>query len=453
MYKTLEPIDQNTPDFKDDSDERLEALKKDIHCQLIAGMDLTLIETMDDQELREEMRRGATELCDYRGELLPDKEREKLVDEIIDETLGLGPLEKLLRDPTISDILINGPRTVYVERNGRLERSNVSFYDDDHLITICQRIASRVGRRLDESSPMVDARLEDGSRVNAVIRPLALDGALLSIRRFPEHALMAEDLIANESITEEMIEFLAGCVRARLNIVISGGTGSGKTTFLNMLSAYISEDERVATIEDAAELRLQQPHVARMETRPANIEGHGEITSRDLLRNSLRMRPDRIIIGECRGPEAFDMLQAMNTGHDGSLTTIHANDTREAVSRLEMLVGMAGFEIPILFIHKMIASAVQIVIQARRLSGGSRKITQISEITGMQGEVIGMHDIFVFNQTGVNKDGAALGEFEATGIRPQCLDRFKSAGIELPLEMFERKTLSFDGASHFNNEN
>jgi pilus assembly protein CpaF len=423
------------------SDERLTAMKQDVHAQLLANMDLSAIERLDDGQLRAELRRGAEELFRQHGHLVSAGERQRLVDEIIDETLGLGPLESLLADETISDILINGPKTVYVERNGCLERSSITFRDDNHLVDICQRIATTVGRRLDESSPMVDARLEDGSRVNAVIRPLALDGALVSIRRFPAQPLMAADLIDNATAAAEMIEFLGACVQSRLNIVISGGTGSGKTTLLNVLSGYIPHDQRVATIEDAAELRLQQPHVARMETRQANLEGSGEITARDLLRNSLRMRPDRIIVGECRSDEAFDMLQAMNTGHDGSLTTIHANDTREALNRLEMLVGMAGYDLPLWFIHRQLAAAIQIVVQVSRLSGGRRKITQVSEVTGCDGEVIGMHDVFTFEQTGMDTDGRAVGRFQATGIRPHCVDRIKSAGINLPFEMFDRREL------------
>ena len=368
-------------------------------------------------------------------------ERDRLINDIIDEILGLGPIDPLLRDPTVTDILINGPRTVYVERRGRLERTNIVFHDEQHLLEIVQRIASRVGRRLDESSPMVDARLPDGSRVNAVIRPLALDGALVSIRRFSSRPLLASDLIARKSATTDMIEFLTACIRGRLNILISGGTGSGKTTFLNVLSGYISDDERIATIEDAAELQLQQPHVARMETRPANLEGKGEIATRDLVRNALRMRPDRIIIGECRGAEAFDMLQAMTTGHDGSLTTIHANSTRDAISRLEMLVGMAGFDLPIWFIHRQIASAIDIVVQCARLAGGARKVIQISEVTGAEGEIITMHDLFVFEQTGVDENKMAQGHFKATGLRPACLDRLESCGQTLSPGLFERRIL------------
>ena len=427
-----------------DREQRFQNLKKEIHKNLITRMDLSSVGRMDDYELRRELRRGIEELCDYRADLISQAERNRLIDEVIDETLGLGPIDPLLRDPTISDILINGPKTVYVERRGRLERTNVKFHDDQHLLEIVQRIAGRAGRRLDESSPMVDTRLEDGSRVNAIIAPLALDGALVSIRRFGAQPLLAGDLIARESATAEMIDFLEACVRARLNIMISGGTGSGKTTFLNLLSAYIPEDERVATIEDAAELQLQQPHVARMETRPENVEGKGLVTARDLLRNSLRMRPDRIIIGECRGEEAFDMLQAMTTGHDGSLTTIHANDARDALSRLEMLVGMAGYDLPLWFIHRRINAAIDIIVHCARLSGGVRKVVQVSEVTGVESDSLSMHDIFAFEQTGIGEDGRAAGEFRATGIRPQCRDRMRSRGIDLPTSLFEPRVLTRD---------
>jgi pilus assembly protein CpaF len=432
----------NAPDVR--SGDRLMAIKKDLHRRLIAGLDVASIGLMDDHALRKELRRGARELCNFRAELVTPDERERLINELIDETLGLGPLEPLLADPTVSDILINGPKTVFVERRGKLEETDVVFHDEQHLLEIVQRIVTRVGRRLDESSPMVDARMEDGSRVNAVIRPLALEGALVSIRRFGGSPLLGTDLIARGSICPEMLEFLAGCVRARMNIIVSGGTGSGKTTLLNMLSGYISRDERIATIEDAAELRLQQRHVARMETRPANVEGQGEVTARDLVRNALRMRPDRIIVGECRGPEAFDMLQAMSTGHDGSMSTIHANDTRDAVSRLEMLVALAGFDIPVWFIQRQIASAVDIIVQTRRLSGGQRKVMQVSEVTGAETDAISMHDIFTFEQTGVDENGAAHGDFHATGIQPQCWDRLRAAGVPLPRQLFERRVLKSD---------
>ena len=441
MFKTTEQSESSQDSGSRAGENRHAALKRELHARLVAGIDGSAIGGLDDSSLREEMRRGAEQLCSEHADLISGAERRQLIDDIIDEALGLGPLEVLLRDSTVSDIMINGPDTVFVERRGRLEPSDVKFRDNDHLVDIVQRVAGQVGRRVDESSPMVDARLADGSRLNAVIRPLAVDGALVSIRRFPERPLMAGDLIANKSATPEVIEFLTGCVRARLNIVVAGGTGSGKTTLLNMLSGHIPENERVVTIEDAAELRLQQPHVARMETRPSNVEGKGEVTARDLVRNALRMRPDRVIVGECRAGEAFDMLQAMNTGHDGSLTTIHANDARDAISRLEMLVGMAGYDLPIWFIQRQIASAIDIVVHAARLSGGHRTITQVSEITGVQGDIVSMHDIFKFEQTGVSSDGMAQGEFCATGIVPLCLQRVTSAGIPLPSNIFEHRTL------------
>jgi pilus assembly protein CpaF len=421
--------------------ERLLHYKKELHQQLIASMDLSAIGTMDEEQLRAEVRRAAEELCRASSDLLSLSQREQLVNEVMDETFGLGPIEPLMRDPTITDILINGPKTVYIERGGRLERADVVFHDDRHLLQIVQRIASRVGRRIDETSPMVDARLPDGSRVNAIIPPLALDGPLVSIRRFGSQPLLIDDLLAMRSLTLDMVRFLASCIKARVNVIISGGTGSGKTTLLNALSSFIPTDERVATIEDAAELRLQQPHVARMETRPPNIEGTGEVNTRDLVRNALRMRPDRIIIGECRGPEAMDMLQAMNTGHDGSLTTIHANSTRDALSRLEMMVGMAGFDMPMWLIRRQIASAIQIVIQIARLTGGPRKIVRISEITGMEGEILSMHDLFGFKQTGVDDKRQPQGYFYTSGIRPNCLERLEVSGARLPMEMFERRVL------------
>ena len=422
--------------------DRFLRYKKQLHEQLVTGMDLSAIGTMSEDELRVEVRRVAEDLCRHSADLLNLHERERLVTEVLDETFGLGPLEPLMRDPAISDIMINGPKTAYVERKGRLERVDIAFHDNRHLVQIIQRIAGRIGRRVDETSPMVDARLADGSRVNAVIPPLALDGALLSIRRFGNRPLLAKDLVANRAMTEEMITFLSACIKARINVIISGGTGSGKTTLLNALSSFIPEDERVATIEDAAELRLQQPHVVRMETRPANIEGEGEVTTRDLVRNALRMRPDRIIIGECRGPEALDMLQAMNTGHDGSMTTIHANDTRDAVSRLEMMVGMAGFDLPIWIIRRQISSAVQVIVQVARLTGGVRRLIKISEVTGMEGDVMSMHDVFGFKQTGVDENRVAQGFFFSTGIRPQCLERLEVSGNRLPFEMFERRMLN-----------
>jgi pilus assembly protein CpaF len=423
------------------AEDRFLHYKKELHQQLIASMDLSAIGTLSEEDLRLEVRRAAEELARESSDLLSLAERERLVHEVLDETFGLGPLEPLMRDLSITDILINGPKTVYIERRGRLEKANIAFHDERHLVQIVQRIVGRVGRRVDETSPMVDARLPDGSRVNAIIPPLALDGTLVSIRRFGARPLLIPDLMGKKSITPEMIQFLAACVKARVNMVISGGTGGGKTTLLNALSAYIPLEERVATIEDAAELRLQQPHVVRMETRPPNIEGVGEVTTRDLVRNALRMRPDRIIVGECRGPEALDMLQAMNTGHDGSLTTIHANDTRDALSRLEMMVGMAGFDLPIWIIRRQIAAAIQIVVQVARLPGGARKVVKISEITGMEGEVTSMHDLFLFQQTGVDDDGAAHGYYCTTGIRPKCLEKLEISGARVPVELFERRTL------------
>ncbi len=398
---------------------------------------------MSESDLKREIRLAAEDLSRRNTDLLSQAERERLITEVLDETFGLGPLESLIHDATVSDILINGPDVVYVERNGKLVRSEVQFSSEKHLLQIIQKIVGCVGRRVDESSPMVDARLADGSRFNAIIPPLALDGSLVSIRRFPANPMKADDLISRRSVTPQMVDFLAACVKSRMNILISGGTGSGKTTLLNILSGYISDGERVATIEDAAELRLQQSHVVRMETRPANIEGSGQVTSRDLLRNAMRMRPDRVVIGESRGPEALDMLQAMNTGHEGSMTTLHANDAREALSRLEMMVGMAGFELPIWIIRRQIASAVHLVVQVNRLSGGVRKITQIAEITGMEGEIISMHDIFGFKQVGVDEDGTSVGQFYATGVRPKCLERLTSRGISVDQEMFEHGQLSF----------
>jgi pilus assembly protein CpaF len=421
---------------------RFARMKSDLHQKLIQHMDLSTLGKMNEEELRLEVRQAVGQICQSSPDLLNQNERTRLINELIDETFGLGPLEALLRDPTISDILVNGPHTIYIERRGRLELSEIRFNDERHLLQIIQRIVNRVGRRVDETQPMVDARLTDGSRVNAIIPPLALDGSLLSIRRFGSKPLQADDLVAKGAAMPEMMTFLQACVKARVNMMISGGTGAGKTTLLNALSSFIPDDERTATIEDAAELRLQQRHVVRMETRPRNIEGTGEITARDLFKNALRMRPDRIIVGECRGPETLDMLQAMNTGHEGSMTTIHANDTREAVGRLEMMIGMAGVELPIWIIRRSIASAVQIIVQASRLTGGARKVTKISEITGMEGEVVCMHDIFAFKQTGLDPDRRAVGHFYSSGIRPKCLERLEAAGVPLPLSLFEKKNFA-----------
>jgi pilus assembly protein CpaF len=423
-------------------EERLMRFKQELHHQLISKLDLGAIGTMEEDELRLEVRRAAEQLCRQSSNLLSMSERERVVNEVLDETFGLGPLEPLMRDMSITDILINGPKTVYIERLGRLERVPTAFHDEKHLLQIVQRIVGKVGRRVDETSPMVDARLPDGSRINAIIPPLALDGALVSIRRFGARPLLIEDLLAKKALPQVFVDFLSACVKARINIVISGGTGSGKTTLLNALSAFIPNDERVATIEDAAELRLQQSHLARMETRPANIEGAGEVTTRDLVRNALRMRPDRIIVGECRGPEALDMLQAMNTGHDGSLTTVHANETRDALSRLEMMVGMAGFDVPIWIIRRQISSAIQIMVHVARLKGGVRKVVKISEITGMEGEIMSMQDLFGFKMTGIDEQGNAQGHFYSTGIRPKIMERLETSGTALPAEMFEERILN-----------
>jgi pilus assembly protein CpaF len=364
-------------------------------------------------------------------------EKDRVIEEILDEVFGLGPLEPLLQDPTISDILVTTPKLVYVERAGKLYRTPVEFKDDAHLLRIIEKIVSRVGRRVDESSPLVDARLPDGSRVNAAIPPVAVDGPLLSIRRFGRHGMKGEDLVTKLSLTEGMLELLKSCVKARLNILISGGTGAGKTTLLNALSSYIPEDERIVTIEDAAELRLQQTHVARMETRPANVEGVGAIHIRQLVINALRMRPDRIIVGEVRAEEALDMLQAMNTGHDGSLTTIHANTPRDALGRLEVMVGMANANMGIRSVRQQIAAAVNVFVQISRFSDGTRRVTHITEVVGMEQDIITLQDIFLFEKTGISETGRVLGRFRATGIRPKFYERLKAAGITLPQQMFQ----------------
>jgi pilus assembly protein CpaF len=364
-------------------------------------------------------------------------DRDRLVNDVQHELFGLGPLEPLLADPTISDILVNSHKTIYVERRGKLQTTNVAFKDDEHLMRVIERIVSSVGRRIDESSPMVDARLRDGSRVNAIIPPLSIDGPVLSIRRFGAEPLRMHMLIEHKALTKDIADMLQMCVTARLNVLISGGTGAGKTTLLNALSAYIPEDERIVTIEDSAELQLQQPHVVRLETKPPNIEGRGEVTQRDLVRNSLRMRPDRIVIGEVRGGEAIDMLQAMNTGHDGSLTTIHANTPRDALARLETMIQMTGMRLSDRAMRQQIASAIDLVVQVARLSDGTRRLTAISEITGMEGETITMQEIFVFERTGVDSSGQVIGRFKPTGIRPRFAERLKASGLQLPRVFFE----------------
>jgi pilus assembly protein CpaF len=421
-----------------------ETLKHHIHIQLVDRLDLNRVSEMDPGSVRNEIRSVVEHLCDTENPLLNRGERQRLVEEILDETFGLGPLELLLKDEKISDILINGPKKVYVERSGKLEKSDVVFRDNEHLLQIIDRIVSRVGRRVDETSPMVDARLGDGSRVNAIISPLALDGAAVSIRRFGSRPLGTDDLLRFKAFTTEMLAMLEGAIRARLNIIISGGTGCGKTTLLNTLSSFIPASERVITIEDAAELQLQQEHVVRLETRPPNIEGRGEVSARDLVRNALRMRPDRIIIGECRGGETLDMVQAMNTGHEGSMTTVHANSPRDALSRLETMISMAGLELPIRALRQQFASSVDIIIQGNRLQGGGRKITSICEVVSMEGETIIMQEIFAFRQLGVDSNGRAFGEFIATGIRPTFMDRLERAGYPMPSDMFRQRILLRD---------
>ena len=412
-------------------------LKFTLHRKLLDKINLEALATIDNQKVRTEVRTALLALLDGESTLLSSMERQQICDEVLDEVFGLGPLEPLLQDPTISDILVNTHRQVYIERKGLLELSTVTFKDDSHLLRIIDKIVSQVGRRVDESSPMVDARLSDGSRVNAIIPPLAVDGPLLSIRRFGTDKLMPDDLVEKQSMTRSMLELLQAAVRSRLNIIVAGGTGSGKTTMLNALSAFISPKERVVTIEDAAELQLKQPHLARLETRPPNLEGEGAIRQRQLLINSLRMRPDRVIIGECRGEEALDMLQAMNTGHDGSMTTVHANTPRDVVSRLEVMVTQGGGNMPLSAIRQQIAAAVDLIIQVARLSDGSRRVISVTEVTGMEGEVVTLQDLFVFEKRGVNQEGRVIGRFSATGIRPKFYEKFLAAGIRLPMEMFE----------------
>jgi len=415
-------------------------LKASVHRKLLNRLNLEALAQSDRARAESEIRTLVGELLAEEGTPLSLGEREILFGELLDDVFGLGPLEPLLRDPTISDILVNTHRHVFVERGGVLEKVPANFQDDRHLLRVIDRIVSGVGRRIDDSSPMVDARLADGSRVNAIIPPLAVDGPLVSIRRFPAERLKADDLVSLRALTLPMLEFLAHCVRARLNALISGGTGAGKTTLLNVLSSFISEQERIVTIEDAAELQLHQEHVARLETRPPNVEGKGAIRQRQLMINALRMRPDRIVVGEVRGEEALDMLQAMNTGHDGSLTTIHANTPRDALTRIETMIAMGATNLPERAMRQQISSAIQLVVQQTRLSDGSRKITSISEITGMEGDVITMQEIFVFEKMGVTQDGKVIGRFRATGVRPKCCERLKMSGIHLPADMFEGVT-------------
>lgn len=426
----------------DPTEVEFQRLKTAIHEELIESLDLSVIGEIDEDLLGEEIRRLAEEICHGLGRQLSEAGHRRMLDELMHEIFGLGPLEKLMQDPSVSDILVNGPQEVFAERHGKLELTDVVFADQQHVMRIIQRIVSRVGRRIDEVSPMVDARLPDGSRVNAIVPPLALEGPKLSIRRFGASPLSADDLVERRAIRPEMMQFLAAAVEARANLLISGGTGAGKTTLLDALSAFIPDNQRLVTIEDSAELILQHRHVIRLETRDANVEGSGQVSQRDLVRNSLRMRPDRIIIGEVRGGEALDMLQAMNTGHEGSLTTIHANDTADALSRLEMMIAMTGLELPIGVVRQCITSGIQLIVHLARLQGGVRRITRISEIVGVQDGKYRIEDVFCFRQTGVDQNTGALGEFAATGYRPVCVDRFAAAGIVLPENLFQARTYS-----------
>jgi pilus assembly protein CpaF len=412
-------------------------LKFALHRKLLDRINLEALATLGGERVRAEVRAAVAKLLEEEKTPLSLLEKERVVEEVLDEVFGLGPLEPLLQDPTISDILVTTPRLVYIERAGKLYRTPVEFKDDAHLLRIIEKVVSRVGRRVDESMPLVDARLPDGSRVNAAIPPVAVDGPLLSIRRFGRGVLHGKDLVARLTLTEGMLELLRACVRTRLNILICGGTGAGKTTLLNVLSSYIPEDERIVTIEDAAELRLQQTHIARMETRPANVEGQGAIRIRDLVINALRMRPDRIIVGEVRGEEALDMLQAMNTGHDGSLTTVHANNPRDAVTRLEVMVGMANANMGVRAIRQQISAAIDLIVQVSRFSDGTRRVTHITEVTGMEVDTITLQDVFLFEKTGVSEDGRVTGRFRATGIRPRFYERIKASGIQLPASVFQ----------------
>jgi pilus assembly protein CpaF len=412
-------------------------LKVRIHQKLLDRVDLAVMESLTPERLKEEIAILVERLLSEEAMVVNDSERASLVRDIQHEMLGLGPLEPLLADPTISDILVNSHSQVYVERRGKLERTDIRFANDAHLMKIIDKIVSRVGRRIDESSPMVDARLPDGSRVNAIIPPVALDGPIVSIRRFAVIPLKIEDVLQYKTLTPEMASILQGLAKAKVNMLISGGTGSGKTTMLNILSGYIAATERMVTIEDAAELQLQQPHVVRLETRPPNIEGKGEVTQRSLVKNALRMRPDRIILGEVRGAEAVDMLQAMNTGHEGSLATIHANTARDALSRLENMIGMAGLNLPPKAARQQISSAITAIIQIGRLADGKRKVMSIQEITGMEGEIITMQEIFAFRQTGVAPDGTVQGHFSATGVRPKFIDRLRAHGVIVADNLFD----------------
>ncbi len=429
----VRPPEPSTASQKPEYDE----LKFALHRKLLERINLEALAEIENDRMRDEVQQAVLTIVNEDPNLLTAQEKQRLSHEVLHEVFGLGPLEPLLSDASISDILVNGPRQVYVERKGVLELTNARFHDDAHLLRIIDKIVSRVGRRVDESNPMVDARLEDGSRVNAIIPPLAVDGAALSIRRFGTDKLLPDDLVARGSMTHGMMRLLEAAVKARLNVIVSGGTGAGKTTLLNALSFFISSRERIVTIEDAAELQLKQPHIVRLETRPENLEGHGAIRQRQLLVNCLRMRPDRIVVGEVRGEEALDMLQAMNTGHDGSLTTVHANTPRDAISRLEVMVTLANANMHLAAIRRQIASAVQLLVQCSRMSDGSRRVVNITEITGMEGDIVTMQDIFLFDKRGVAPDGKVLGQFCATGIVPKVYERLVAAGIRLPTTIFD----------------
>jgi pilus assembly protein CpaF len=412
-------------------------LKSSVHRDLISRVDLERVATQRDEYTRGQVLSVIQDLVSNLKTPLSGRERERLSLEVLDEVFGLGPLEPLLQDPTVNDILVNGPKQVYVERAGMLEESNVMFKDNAHLMNIIDKIVSAIGRRVDESSPMVDARLADGSRVNVIIPPLAIDGPHISIRRFGHIPITEDDLLRNQTLTQPMLELLRGAVRARLNIIISGGTGAGKTTLLNVLSGYISEKERIVTIEDSAELQMKQRHCVRLETRPSNIEGRGAVMQRQLVINSLRMRPDRIVVGEVRGEEALDMLQAMNTGHDGSLTTVHANSPRDALARVETMAMMANLNLPEKAVRRQLASAVQLVVQISRFNDGTRRVTHLSEITGMEEDIVSMQDVFLFEKQGISQDGRVVGSFQATGIRPKFAERLKASGINVSAAWFD----------------
>ena len=427
----------SSPDSSKRTNLDFQKLKVTIHEELVESLDLSQLGVIDELLLRPQIQQAAAELCELRRFGLDRSDCQQMIDKLMDEVFGLGPLECLMKDPSVADILVNNAHEVYVERYGRLVRTDVVFADDQHVMRVVQRAVARIGRRIDEVSPMVDARLPDGSRLNAVVPPLAIKGPTMSIRRFGAKPLDLNDLLSNGSIMPQMVEFLTAAVEGRISFLISGGTGAGKTTLLNGLSSRIPVDERLVTIEDSAELILQHPHVIALETRPANTEGSGEITQRQLVRNSLRMRPDRILIGEVRGGEALDMLQAMNTGHEGSLTTIHANDTRDALMRLEMMVAMTGLELPIPVVRQTIATGIQLVVQLARLKGGIRRIVRISEVVGLVDGNYQLEDIFGFDQLGINDQGCANGEFYTTGYRPACLSRLRASGIEVADSVFE----------------